>query len=102
CVTGRRENAREHAIMLSDVLKFGIGKKTADAIVKADCTALLVGIGEQYELLRMIHRQPVQQNRIDHGENRSVCADAESEREHSNCGESWGLSQRAERIANIL
>ncbi len=46
--------------------------------------------------------QRAQQNRVYHGENRGVCADAKREREQGDGGESWIAAHLAQRVARVL
>src|SRR6185437_12562598 len=102
CETGCRENAGEHGIVARDVLKFRIRQNIAHAVVKADSAALLVRIGEKNKLLWMCYRQIVEQNRVDHGENRGVCADAERESEDGDGGKSRRSDEHSHAVTQIL
>ena len=58
--------------------------------------------GEHGNLFRILHGQSAEKERIDHAEDGSVCADAESERQDCDGSEAGGLPERARSKAQIL
>ena len=60
----------------------------------ADVVAPDGGIRQDHELLRVFHRQHLQQHRIDQAENGGVGADAQRQREHGHRGKTGLLANR--------
>ena len=58
--------------------------------------------GEHGNLFRILHGQSAEKERIDHAEDGSVCADAESERQDCDGSEAGGLAEHASSEAQIL
>src|SRR5207248_8280800 len=54
------------------------------------------------ELLRIRYRQVAQHHRIHHAEDRSICADAQRQREHRNQSESRCAPQLPQRVSKIF
>ena len=62
----------------------------------------VTGFADRHQLLRIAKRQRTQQNGIHHREDRSVCANRQSQSDDGDCGEAGMLPQHAQSVAKVL
>ena len=87
-----RHHTREHLVVVPNIFVIGI----------IETRGRLRGISRQHDqLLRILNRQPLEQDRIDETEDRRVSSDAECQRQHRNRGEPGVLPEQAQTIAEI-
>ena len=98
----RGEHTGERLRAVAQGLEFAIREDTALARGCSDVHAAGVGIGQGDQLLRVFHRQHLQQHRVDKTEDCGIGADAERQGEHCHRGEAGALCEQAGSIDEIL
>src|ERR1017187_861951 len=63
--------------------------------------SVVLGPGQEPEILRMRNGQRIEQGRFGHSENRRIRSDAQREGSNRNCCEAGTLAQRADAVAQI-
>jgi hypothetical protein len=91
---GDREHRAEHAVAVAQLLE--------QRIIRARAPAALTGMGDDHELLGMLHGKGAQQHRLDDAEDRRVGADGCSERGDDQRGGERRLAQRACGMADVV
>src|SRR6266540_3500052 len=54
------------------------------------------------DTIQLRERQRIKQERIDHTEDRCICADPQRQRDHGNQSEAWFLHQHSSAVAQVL
>ena len=89
----------EGAVLFAEIEEIGIGKRVRDASWSFSPS---IGHTDRGELLRLRERQRLEQNRIDHAEDGSVCADTERQRQRSNGCERRLFKEDSQRVSQVL
>jgi hypothetical protein len=92
---GEGENARESLGLMLESLDLRIRKIIVLAVYRFD-------LAELHKLLRILHRQHFEQNRIDQAEHSSIRPNAERQRHYDHYGEARGATEDPHRVTNIL
>src|SRR6185436_10438717 len=83
--------------------KFAIERiRKGAAIRQITGAALGSNVTEEYQLLRLPHRQTPKQDSVQQTEDRRICSDAEGQRQDCNHDEAGALIELAQGIAQIL
>ena len=94
---------REIAVDVLQIRERAVLRVRPDHLRAAHARRLLLRKREvdEHQRVRIRERQPLEEDRIDHGEHGGVGANAESQREERDGGESWRVNEHAKGITNI-